>query len=411
MSAPAAAPAGPVTAGPGPTTRPTTTRRPRRATLLVVLGAVLLVVALVVASLGTSDGPLDPGSPAPDGGRAVAQVLGDLGVDVVRTTTSDATDAAVEAAGGDAAVLVVPTSPLSSAQTDRLAALGEAGTDLVLLVPDPDVLATLAPSLRAADEIETAEDVPPQCDVPAAQRAGDATGGGALVEPRDDEDPTVLSCYGLPFGGAPYVTVDGDAEGGDRGDVVVLGQPDVLRNETVDEAGNAALALQTLGARPTLVWYLPDPLDPALAEGDGTVPLSSLVPRGLVRAAQVLAVAGVLLLLWRGRRLGRLVVERLPVVVRAAEAVEGRGRLYRATGARGHAAATLRAASLTRLAGRLGVPVSAGTDAVVGAAAGASGRPRADVAALYRPDEPADDAALVALATALDDLEKEVSSS
>ena len=46
----------------------------------------------------------------------------------------------------------------------------------------------------------------------------------------------------------------------------------------------------------------------------------------------------VLVALWKGRRLGPLVAEQLPVVVRASETVEGRGRLYRSRRARDRAA-------------------------------------------------------------------------
>ncbi|MEJ5914112.1 DUF4350 domain-containing protein [Pseudokineococcus sp. 1T1Z-3] len=399
---------------PGDAAGPGDRARRRRRRLLVAALALLVLAALVVGSLGRTADDLDPASATPGGSRALAQVLGDRGVEVVRTTSTQETVDAVAAAGpGGAAVLVVPTSPLATSQLDDLAA---SGADLLLVAPQEDVLAALAPSLVAADVIEAAEGVPPQCEQPDAVAAGTTTGGGVLVEPADDEDPAVTSCYGLPFGGAPYVVVEpAGAAAGERatagpGRVVVLGQPEVLTNERVSADGNAALALRTLGARDTLVWYLPDPLDPALA-GDDATPLAALVPPGLVRSVYVLGAAVLVLLLWRGRRLGRLVPERLPVLVRAAETVEGRARLYRASGAREHAAATLRAASLARLAERLGVPVAAGaaaTDAVVDAAAAASGRPVREVADLYRSPAPRDDEALVALAAALDALEKEV---
>ena len=46
-------------------------------------------------------------------------------------------------------------------------------------------------------------------------------------------------------------------------------------------------------------------------------------------------------MLWRGRRLGPLVVEPLPVVVKAVESTQGRGRLYRRVRDRAHAAGIL----------------------------------------------------------------------
>src|SRR4029079_9085813 len=73
--------------------------------------------------------------------------------------------------------------------------------------------------------------------------------------------------------------------------------------------------------------------------------------------------------IWRGRRLGRLVTEKLPVVVRAGETTRGRGRLYRRGRSHGHAAAALRAGTAARSAARLGLPRSAGAPVVVDAIA------------------------------------------
>ena len=73
--------------------------------------------------------------------------------------------------------------------------------------------------------------------------------------------------------------------------------------------------------------------------------------------------------LWQGRRLGPLVAEQLPVVVRASETVEGRGRLYRSRRARDRAADALRTATLQRMLPRLGLGAARAT-AVVAAVAG-----------------------------------------
>jgi hypothetical protein len=126
-----------------------------------------------------------------------------------------------------------------------------------------------------------------------------------------------------------------------------------------------------------------------------------------VLAQLVVVVAAVVW--WRGRRLGRIVVEPLPVVVRPTETVEGRARLYRRAGARDRAANALRAATLDRMRIRLSLPRGAPPAVVAEAAARRTGRPVPDVVALLAPSTvPPDDAALVALRTALDTLENEV---
>ena len=134
----------------------------------------------------------------------------------------------------------------------------------------------------------------------------------------------------------------------------------------------------------------------------------SVWPPWTTPAIALLLAAVVLLALARGRRLGRLVREPLPVVVRAIETTESRGRLYRRAGDRSRAAAVLRAGAADRLAHRLAVGRGAGPDAVVHAASRATGRPPAEVADILFGPAPPDDAALIHLAQQLTDLEERV---
>src|SRR5690606_8414872 len=118
------------------------------------------------------------------------------------------------------------------------------------------------------------------------------------------------------------------------------------------EDGNAALAMNLLGANPELVWFQPR----VTAGGDTAA--ADLLPEGLWPVLGLLAVAAVLAVVWRGRRMGRLVSEPLPVVVRASETAEGRGRLYRHGRDRAHSADIMRQAAIDRLRHRLGLPRS-----------------------------------------------------
>ena len=208
-----------------------------------------------------------------------------------------------------------------------------------------------------------------------------------------------LLCYSTD--GRPSL-VQGSVDGRP---VTLLGAATPLTNERLDDEGNAALALGLLGARARLVWYLPSPTDvPASAQQS----FYDLVPSGVWWGLVQVAVAVLLLALWRARRLGPVVAEPLPVVVRAAETVEGRARLYRRSGARGQAAEALRAGARDRL----------GT-AARAAAPGRTARRRGGGRGPRRPERAgrggapvrcrtADDAALVRLADDLDALEREV---
>ena len=90
--------------------------------------------------------------------------------------------------------------------------------------------------------------------------------------------------------------------------------------------GNAALALNLLGAHRTLIWYLPTLDD--LASGEPPTIAELTPPLGHARSLLLLVLVALAAAFWRGRRFGPLVVENLPVVVRASETMEGRARLY-----------------------------------------------------------------------------------
>ena len=178
-----------------------------------------------------------------------------------------------------------------------------------------------------------------------------------------------------------------------------------MTNAGLLQEGNAALALGLLGERPSLVWYLPGPDDVPEQDQRSFV---ELVPDGVLLAALQVVIAVVLLALWRARRLGPVVSEPLPVVVRAAEAVEGRARLYRRGRARDSAAAALRETALERLLPLIGLPPGADQRAVIDAVAARAGRPAGDVSVLLYGAAPSDDRSLVHLADDLDALEREV---
>ncbi|RKS72561.1 uncharacterized protein DUF4350 [Motilibacter peucedani] len=365
--------------------------RSRRGALVLVALVALAVLALALTASGDRKGRLDPRAVDGAGSRALARVLSGQGVDVqlARTTAR----ASSLARSGDT-LLVVDADLLAASQLRTLAGLR---SDLVLVAPGQAPLQALAPWAEAVREGGSGRRTP-QCDLPAAVRAGSARVPGVFYS---SGDAGARQCY--RSGDAASVLARTDATSGRT--VTVLGSEHPLTNDGLDDEGDAALVLGLLGARPRLVWYLPSPDDvPAEARRS----LSSLLPDGVRFGALQALLAALVVALWRGRRLGPVVTEPLPVVVPAAEAVEGRARLYRRGRARGHAADVLRRASVDRLAALHRLPRGAPPEQVVSAVAAATGRSGADVAALLYGAAPGDDAALVRLAGALDALEEEV---
>jgi hypothetical protein len=192
------------------------------------------------------------------------------------------------------------------------------------------------------------------------------------------------------------------------GDVTLLGAADLFTNDRLARRGNAALALGLLGTGADVQWLLPRPGARSVETGKS---LNDLVPWWLKLAVVQLFVALGVLALWRARSLGPVVTEPLPVVVRAAESVEGRSRLYRAAKSRATAAEALRAGARDRLARRLGLgPETSRPGMVTAVVARTGGDPVALDALLYGA-APADDDALVVLADDLDILILEVAGS
>jgi hypothetical protein len=355
----------------------------------VAVAILVVVVAVGVAQSRGAQGRLDPRSADPDGGRALAVLLGDRGVQVDRST-----DPAAAAAGlGPRNVVLVPIPGLLDDDSARALGAADAGS-VVLVNPSGDQLAAITGDITAPAFAVTGLRSP-GCDDPAAVAAGTVLIGGATYE------SSGTRCYADGDADAPMVV--GSTRGGAR--LVVLGTGTMLTNGHLDEDGNAALGINLLGgdgSADELRWLVPAP---GTAGGE---PEQSILPGWVLPALLQLLLVGVLIVLWRGRRLGPPVVEPLPVVVRSAEVVEGRSRLYRRAQARDRAAAALRAGALARIVPRLGIGPPAGGEpsaaAVVGTVAARSGQPEPYVHATLFGPPPGDDAGLVALADSLDSI-------
>ncbi|MER6369644.1 MULTISPECIES: DUF4350 domain-containing protein [Streptomyces] len=369
---------------------------------IVLAVVILLAAAVAIAAIrsGAQHGRLDPRSADPYGSRATAELLGDRGVSTRVVTTLDE---ARSAAGADTTLLVAAPDLLTDhQQADLRAATKNSGGRTILIAPDSPSLGTLAPGVTADPAISFRSTLSPSCDLPAARRAGSADTGGIRYS---TSAPGADVCY--PSDGLPTLLRIPAATG--NGDTVVLGAPDILYNNRLDKQGNASLALQLLGSRPHLVWYLPSLSDTSATDA-GKKTFLDLLPSGWLWGTLQLFIAAGLAALWRARRLGPLVPERLPVAIRASETVEGRARLYRKANARDRAATALRSTTRTRLAPLIGVsPAQAhAPEALLPAlSARLAGDGQALHALLFGPP-PSDDAALISLADQLDALEREV---
>jgi hypothetical protein len=377
---------------------PTIRQRWQRYRVIVAVAAFGVIAAIAVAVLnsGANNGELDPRSYRPDGTHALAALLGQRGVDVA--TETSVASAISHAAGGTTLVVSHPER-LDDVALSRVAATP---ADLVVLEAGPLELGGLdlgvAPGGDASGE--PAASVQPACSLPAAVAAGSVTTGYYSYRAPADG----IGCYPLVDGDA-LVTLTRD---GRR--ITLVGDATPFSNGKISDDGNAALALGLLSTQPKVVWLAPAIVG-ASASGDHSS-LTDLLPDRVKWAALQLAIAVLLLALWRGRRLGRLVPEALPVVVRQAEAVVGKARLYRRAQARDRAADALRTSTRSTLSARLGLLPGVATSSpraeLLDVVAARVGRDARELEALLYGSAPADDRDLVSLAQRLADLEREV---
>jgi hypothetical protein len=357
----------------------------------LVVGAGLVLAVAVVIILGNSGARttarLDPDNPDPDGARAVARVLSDQGVDVTVVRSADALDDTTVDA--DTTVLVTSTELLGQSTIDRLRDHARHGS-VVLAEPGSGTTEAFG-FTRPPYEVSLDAPVPAACS--------DPTYDGLSMEV---DDALEYAGPGGCFRGEHGALL---IEAGT--DVVLLGAGDILSNDQILRADNAAIALRLLGQHDKLVWYVPS-LDDLV--GDDGVSLSTLLPRWLRPALWLTAIAVIALIVWRSRRLGPLAVEPLPVVVKAIETTRSRGRLYRKAGDRAHAATALRSAARTRAAERLGLGPRPDPATLVRDLARQTGRPVEEIESLLGPTAPAptNDHDLITLANRLAELDREV---
>jgi hypothetical protein len=206
-----------------------------------------------------------------------------------------------------------------------------------------------------------------------------------------------VTCFDAGQAGAALVSLTVDER-----QITVLGAGTALQNDDVTRAGNAALVLGLLGEFETLVWYQPSPADLAVPT------FADLTPAWVNPVAWLAVLVGLAAAFWRGRRLGPVVIENLPVVVKTTETMEGRARLYAREGSRLRALDALRVGTLRRLAEGLALGRAAGVDDIIIAVAGITGRDQRALRALLVDTEPADDRQLVQLSDRLLELERQV---
>lgn len=360
--------------------------RLRRWAPFLAVGAAVLLIAFLFGPRPDNGVPLDPSSTQPAGTKAVIETLRVLGADVTVDSIPPA---------GDVSTALLLVDSLSDGDRGSVDDWVRAGGTLVLT--DPGSPLNPAKPTGSAQVAFIDPDLLRQCDVPALAGVNRVVASGAVLMkvPKGS-----TGCFERGGGAWLVITPVGN------GTVVSIGGPGFLVNARLGKGDNAALAAALLaptGATRVSVLRPPPP-------GGGSKSLTDLIPARVKLALLQLAIAFLVVVVWRARRLGRPVVEHQPVELAASELVVAVGNLMQRARGREQAAGILRTDLRRTLSERLGLPHDLVAEHVADAAAARAGiAPERLRHALMGPP-PRDEQELVALAQSLESIRQEVTS-
>lgn len=382
----------------------------RSAAVWIVGLAAVLIATIAIVSLQTAeqeDRPLHFNSYQATGARAFVETLRSHGAQV-DTTTSLADAQRLASQVGTTVVVTNPGVLPSTAAKSLTTAVRQAGNDLVLIEPESAVtdydshIRSSLSTPTSSGGTSSSTPLQPGCSDPVATRAGTVSG-----------DAGFYSATGITGGVTCYRDAEGSPDFGayvraplGSGSVSVLGSANWIANRDFDEQGNAALSIGVAGTHAHVVYYWADENEfTALSSDDG---LLGQVPPWFLAAVAWSFFVLLGLALWRGRRLGPLAVERLPVVVPPIETVDGRAALLQRSRARSHALSSLRAGALLSLARTCGVPPAARSEEIVRAVSERTTRSPQQVDWALVSGTPGSDRELVQIAQTMSAIEREI---
>lgn len=374
---------------------PTAARLARRSLFWIVIVIILLVLAAVGLALGASgqdDRPMSAGGATPAGAKALVEVLRHEGVTVVEVETLADARAAVDDRADTTLFFYDPNYYLNAQQTRQAMELADA---VVVLQPTTDALEYISSDIALAGYLGGT--LPADCEVDAA-RAAESISTNAMGFRILDDNAELVGCFADD---EVFSLVQRQHNGLT---LTALGATEALSNGEILNEGNAALGLNLLGSTDTLIWYIPS-ADDFITD---VKTLDELSPEWVQPVTLTLILVAIAAILWRGRRLGPLIVENLPVTIKASETMQGRARLYEKANARLHTLDSLRIGTIARLAALCGLPVLATVDEVVSTAAAIAGQDPQSVRRLLVDAHPQSDRDLVRLSDELLTLEQTV---
>lgn len=295
----------------------------------LLLLAALVVVVLLIGGSGDQGPPLDPRSVSPDGTRGLVETLDRLGISVQ-------IDGSLPDSGTTAALLL--QDRLSVEDEEVWAQWVNDGGTLVVA----DRRSGLDRAIRQSGTSGPMRIERQLCTIDLLRDVETLVATDVRLSTRGFE-----SCFGNNAGAFVVAQSQG------QGTVVSIGSPDVFTNALLDEQDSAVLAVALLTSdqeRPQVTIIAPSVV-PFGDQGLGDL----VAPRIRNSILQLLA-AFLLYALFRGRRLGKVVPEPVPVRIASSEIIVKAGLLSERAKDPASAAGLLRADTLARARSAMSIP-------------------------------------------------------
>jgi len=371
-----------------------------RGPLLIAGVIAVIIIGLYLIDRPSSHPPLDPRSNDPAGTSALVRLLKGLGAD----TTLDVRDI-----DSDSDVALLLWDQLSGRERSRLRTWVRNGGTLVVTDPASPFAPEGGLSFYEQD-LDTTDD--------GGAELVDVDADECDIGPFTDQDLETLSVWGSPIrfdvglgdgscfgnGDRAYVL---DTPVGD-GHVVAFGGSGTVVNKSLDDADNAPAIAGLLAPRESTNVAVMDLRPAGGARGTAGKDLIDVIPTAARRVGAQLAIAFLIYVWWRARRLGKPVSEAQPVKVAASELVAATGNLLERSGSPQHAADVLRADLRRDLSTRLGLPPNLPAETFTNVVAGRTQLDEAQLAAALGPGPVSTDRDLLTVATLIDIVRKEV---
>lgn len=375
---------------------------------LAAVFAILTCFAIYLVNAGSNsnDRLLDTSSVENQGAAGYIHLLKARGYDVNVVRNGLTIESALNQAGEDTTVMVSPDAAVYG-RLGRSLQRTKAGR-VVLLAPSQQILSAAKVEADRLDrQAAVSTSTRPECssELTAPVREVPASLGATSYEAETATTvcfPTVPAVQGVFRGGLLVFDKPNQT-------TIVLGTVHPLTNSYLATKDSAALGLSLVKGTKKIVW-----IDPKLADFQNNTPNqqkpSNDMPSQLSWmnslkwwALFLIAMVG----LWQGRRLGRIVTEYLPVMVKSSETARGLGRMYSGSKSYERSLELLQSAASVRISKLLGVHPSSTQQDLIAIIAQALGRNETEVSSiLCRKAKSAAD--LVAGTANLDSLEHQV---